>query len=768
MAINLGDAILFFKGDTAGLDSASQRVGDITNKVGMGMTAFGATVTGAIGLAVKGFSDYAESVDTAAKKTGFSTDAIQEWKYAAEQSSASLEDVANSVRFMGINLDMAVTQGGAAGDAIAALGLDAQQLAAMQPEQAFEKILLAVAAVPDEMKKTAIAQDIFGRGASALRPLMAEGADGIAALRNEAHSLGLVMDGEAITAGEAFGDEMAKLKAGLLPIAADIAKVMMPVIVDLAEMLREGAQWVASFTKEHPAFTKFMIEGAAVVGGLAAVLGPMLLMVQPMIGLFGGIGAAVGGVTSVIGAATSAFSGLSLAGAALAAAPWVLGIGAIAAGIAAIAGSALSTMAAYDQLAEAQARLDATTQQYIQSLREKGIVIDENRLKEMDEAQQRAYLADMEKMQGDALLRAHLEHYLGRTETEQEYAQARNLMLSEHLTAEEAAKVASMGLGADRLREIMQMDRDETEVFLNSVGLRKAGALDGDSALTQSALDAARVRQEAYIDSTNKIVTNEGEATSMIGRMWSNLWEEVKSWFGFGGPAPAVAGYAAGGTVAGTGDQVAIIAGEEGPEAGILPDGDVAMLGLLGPGLFAVPPGTEIKTADETEAEYGGAFAQGGLVLSAKQKKALKKARKSMSLMLQKALTAGLIAPEEANAAMTDVSWGARPITELLKRDGEITGERGTALLRGGPLEWELIAGQKGGFLKSSAGELNLSNVPRFAAGGVVPAAGAGGGVQNNAFKIEIRDVTIREEADIDRISQAIARDIQIALAGTA
>ena len=52
MAINLGDAVLFFKGDTSNLDAAATSSMDMVKGLGVGMTAAGVAITGALGLGV--------------------------------------------------------------------------------------------------------------------------------------------------------------------------------------------------------------------------------------------------------------------------------------------------------------------------------------------------------------------------------------------------------------------------------------------------------------------------------------------------------------------------------------------------------------------------------------------------------------------------------------------------------------------------------------------------------------------------------------------
>lgn len=76
-----------------------------------------------------------------------------------------------------------------------------------------------------------------------------------------------------------------------------------------------------------------------------------------------------------------------------------------------------------------------------------------------------------------------------------------------------------------------------------------------------------------------------------------------------------VEGYAAGGTVAGAGRIVPVVAGELGPELATFPGGASTILGRSGPGVYALPVGTHIATARETAGMQR--FAGGGTVQAA-------------------------------------------------------------------------------------------------------------------------------------------------------
>ena len=73
----------------------------------------------------------------------------------------------------------------------------AEDLKNLSPEQQFQTLANALAGVENASEKAALAQKVFGKAGTELLPLFAEGEAGMAALREQAQSLGIVMSTEA-------------------------------------------------------------------------------------------------------------------------------------------------------------------------------------------------------------------------------------------------------------------------------------------------------------------------------------------------------------------------------------------------------------------------------------------------------------------------------------------------------------------------------------------------------------------------------------------
>ncbi len=149
-----------------GLTSLTNGFSELAGALGIGLS-IGALVSFGEKVVADG-----EHIEYMARTLGVSEDAIQRWSYAIEQSGGQLDSVTNAVTFMNKNLTDDTPK---ASKAIADLGLSVRDLRAMSPDEAFNAIATAIQKVPDPMRQSADALDIFGRGAKDILPAIKAG-----------------------------------------------------------------------------------------------------------------------------------------------------------------------------------------------------------------------------------------------------------------------------------------------------------------------------------------------------------------------------------------------------------------------------------------------------------------------------------------------------------------------------------------------------------------------------------------------------------------
>lgn len=214
---------------------------------------------------VKETVDLGGKLNDTAQKTGISTDALQEFGYAAGLNSSNLDELANGVTKLSKGLGSVKEGKGPAVDGLKALGISMSDPAVKGKN--LEQILYLVASrfsgMPDGAKKTKAAMDLFGKSGANLIPTLNLGAQGLAQLRQEARDMGVVMDGKAVSGLDELGDNLDKAKVSLTALKNQAVVALIPV---LQELVTGFSSWV----RENKELIRSSI--TTVVSGLAAAL----------------------------------------------------------------------------------------------------------------------------------------------------------------------------------------------------------------------------------------------------------------------------------------------------------------------------------------------------------------------------------------------------------------------------------------------------------------------------------------------------------------
>lgn len=406
MATSLGTATLFLSADAKefnrALDkagyAAKKKVGAISDTmmgVGKAMTAIGAVGAAAIGGTVTSWAKMGDEVAKTAKRTGLSTEAISEFRHAAEQTGTSLGDFENGIRRMQRAVNEAGQGVGSYEDSLAQIGLKYSDLAGLNPEEQFLTIADAMSNVQDATMQSAIAQEIFGRSGTQLLPLINEGRAGLNAYALEARQLGIVFDQEGAAKAELFTDTMDELKKTFQGVIITIGPFIADNLIPLANWIKENVISVREWIAAHPVLTNWLMKAGMAVTGLALTLGPLLIVGGKALLMFTQLKAMTAilagaqgltGVATAAGGATQAAAGMTAASGGLAASllPLVATGGLLAIGIGLLAGIAIAAYnakQAWDGAAASQEQADGSMARLVQTLKDQGVQIDDTALK---------------------------------------------------------------------------------------------------------------------------------------------------------------------------------------------------------------------------------------------------------------------------------------------------------------------------------------------------------------------------------------------------
>ena len=171
-------------------------------------------------------------------RTGVSTEKVSELRFALEQSGTDLGGFEKAMKRMALFVGDASEESEIQVQVLKDLGLEYKDLEGQSPEEVFDILSVAIAGVDDDLKRAALAQDVFGGAGTKLLPLFDAGVEGMAAMAAEARDLGVVLDQDAANKAANFSDALNATQTLLRGMAFTIAEVVGPVITVLLRIFQ--------------------------------------------------------------------------------------------------------------------------------------------------------------------------------------------------------------------------------------------------------------------------------------------------------------------------------------------------------------------------------------------------------------------------------------------------------------------------------------------------------------------------------------------------
>jgi hypothetical protein len=283
-----------FSGDVGKAAQQMSRLTAEAGKIGAAISASIGAGLAVVGSLVKSSIDAADATTKLASSIGMTTEEVSRYAYAAELAGVSQEELGSSVSKLARTVADAAAGGKSASDVFASMGISVR--GANGQVKSSSAILAEVAdrfaSYEDGIEKTALAQELFGKGAAKLIPFLNQGSAGLAALGKEADALGITLTDSAGRAAEEFNDNLKRLQKVKEGLGLQIAQKLLPTLESLTKQLFDSA-------KNSDAFGR-----AAEV----AVTGVKLLISSGaiLVGVFKTIGDALGGIAA---AAVALFQG---------------------------------------------------------------------------------------------------------------------------------------------------------------------------------------------------------------------------------------------------------------------------------------------------------------------------------------------------------------------------------------------------------------------------------------------------------------------------
>lgn len=206
-----------------------------------GMNAlFAAAAGGGVAYLIKSQMNAIDATAKLADALGLSTEALVGYQHAADLSGVESTALQAAFTRMAKTISEVAAGGKAGKDAFDLLGLSAQDLLRVNPDQQMQRIADAMMTIKNPTDRARVALELFGRAGVSMLPMLSEGSKGIRAMQADAAKLGLTFSRDAARAVEEANDSLTRFTASLRGAARVAAIEAAPAIRELGDSMTEA------------------------------------------------------------------------------------------------------------------------------------------------------------------------------------------------------------------------------------------------------------------------------------------------------------------------------------------------------------------------------------------------------------------------------------------------------------------------------------------------------------------------------------------------
>lgn len=252
--------------ETNGALSSDKALGNLKN-IATGVAVAGAAAATAFAVVGSEAMKNADELKKQSDVTGISVERLQELQYIGNNLGVDLNTITDAQAKLTKSMAGAKDGTGAQADAFKALGINVVDSNGQLRDSkvVMEEAITALSTMTNETERDAMAQQIFGRGAMELNPLIKAGGQALADLTKEARENGAVMSGEAVDSLDTLGDSTENLKSAFTSLIGEALAKLAPMLTDIINALIQIPEWL----KENETMVTVI---AIAIGTLVAAL----------------------------------------------------------------------------------------------------------------------------------------------------------------------------------------------------------------------------------------------------------------------------------------------------------------------------------------------------------------------------------------------------------------------------------------------------------------------------------------------------------------
>ena len=266
--------------------------------------------------------DYADQLLDLSEITGLSTDALQEWRNVARIAGVETDAISNAVSGLSRRIRNLADDSGSAYEAAERLGINFKDSEGniRDTDEVMAEAIQRLSQMEGGLERAGLANDLFGRRWEQIAPILGMTSSEIENARQQAHDLGMVMDGNALEAANRFRLQMSELREQIAAAGRNIAVDLMPVMQNelipaFTGLAQNLVALIRNFTQLDEETQKNVLKYTALAAAIGPVIwasGKLVTSVGKLIGVFRTLSFTLIPLLAKIGAIVGVVTGLAI------------------------------------------------------------------------------------------------------------------------------------------------------------------------------------------------------------------------------------------------------------------------------------------------------------------------------------------------------------------------------------------------------------------------------------------------------------------------
>lgn len=296
------------------LRAMSEQFKDMGNKLEsagrsmQGLSTAAAAVTAAIGALTVKSGKWADDMNTMSKVYGIGTDELQKYSAAAELVDVDVETIARSHVKLTKAMSGAADGTGANAEAFEKLGVSVVNSdgSLRDADAVWQDTIAALGQMTNETERDALAQQLMGKAAAQLNPLIEDGGKTYEEVSKTLQKYSLdYIDQETLDQANEFNDSLDMIKTvGMVAfqqLGTQLAAYLAPAMERVVDLVGRLAEWFANLSPRTQAIIAGIAAVVAVLAPLLIGLGKVSFAISSIMSLMATLGPAIGGIVATFG-----------------------------------------------------------------------------------------------------------------------------------------------------------------------------------------------------------------------------------------------------------------------------------------------------------------------------------------------------------------------------------------------------------------------------------------------------------------------------------